>query len=56
MLGVLIHCWVQLAGVLGGEKLHSGSRMIIKNYPALSLAIGGQDGVDGSGGHWMMEF
>jgi len=44
---------VHLAGVSGGEKIYSGSSIIIKIYPALSLAIGGRDGVDGSGGHWM---
>ena len=53
MLGALIHCWVHLAGVSGGEKTYSGSGIIIKFYPALFLAIGGRDGVDGSGGHWM---
>jgi hypothetical protein len=53
MLGALIHCWVQLAGVSGGEKTYLGSSIIIKIYPALSLAIGGRDGMDGSGGHWM---
>jgi hypothetical protein len=53
MLGALIHCWVHLAGVLGGEKTYSGSSIIIKIYPALSLAIGGRDGMDGGGGHWM---
>ena len=53
MLGALIHCWVQLAGVLGGEKTYLGSSIIIKIYPALSLAIGGRDGMDGGGGHWM---
>ena len=53
MLGALIHLWVQLAGVSGGENLYSGSSIIIKNYPALSLAIGGRDGVDGSGALWM---
>ena len=53
MLGVLIHCWVHLAGVLGGEKTYSGSSILIKIYPALSLAIGGRDGMDGGGGHWM---
>jgi hypothetical protein len=47
MLGALIHCWVQLAGVSGGEKTYLGSSIIIKIYPALSLAIGGQDGMDG---------
>ena len=54
MLGALIHCWVHLAGVLGGGKLDSGSSIIIKNYPTFSLAIGGLDGVDGGRGHWMM--
>ena len=53
MLGALIHCWVQLAGVSGGEKTYSGSGIIIKIYPALSLAIGGRDGMDCGGGHWM---
>jgi hypothetical protein len=53
MLGALICCWVQLAGVSGGEKTYSGSRIIIKIYPVLSLAIGGRDGMDGGGGHWM---
>ena len=53
MLGVLIHCWVHLVGVLGREKTYSGSRIIIKFYPTLSLAIGGRDGMDGGEGHWM---
>jgi len=53
MLGALIHHWVQLVGVSGGENLYSGSSIIIINYPALSLAIGGQDGVDSSGALWM---
>ena len=53
MLGALIHDWVQLAGLLGREKTYSGSNIIIKIYPALSLAIGGRDGMDCSGGHWM---
>ena len=44
---------MHLAGVSGGEKIYSGSSIIIKIYPALSLAIGGRDGVDGGGGHWM---
>jgi len=29
------------------------SKIIIKIYPALSLAIGERDGMDASGGHWM---
>ena len=50
MLGALIYCWVHLAGVSGGEKTYSGSSIIIIIYPALSLAIGGQDRIDGGGG------
>ena len=53
MLGALIHCWVHLAGVSGREKTYPGSSITIKIYPTLSLAIGGRDGVDGVGGHWM---
>ena len=53
MLGALIHYWVHLVGVWGGEKTYSGSSIIIKIYPALFLAIGGQDGMDGGRGHWM---
>jgi hypothetical protein len=53
MLGALIHCWVHLAGVSGGGKTYLGSSIIIKIYPALSLAIRGRDGMDGGGGHWM---
>ena len=41
MLGALIHCWVHLAGVSGGEKTYLGSSTIIKIYPTLSVAIGG---------------
>ena len=53
-LRALPRCWVQLAGVSGGEKTYSRSSIIIKIYPALSPAIGGQDGMDGGGGYWMM--
>ena len=53
MLGVLIHHWVHLAGVLGGEKIHLGSSIIINVYPTLFLAIGGWDGMDGGGGYWV---
>jgi len=53
MLGALTRCWVQLAGVSGGEKTYSGSIIVIKIYPTLSLAVGGRDGMDASGGHWM---
>ena len=47
-LQVLPCCWVQLAGVLGEEKMYLGSSIIMKIYAALSLAIGGQDRMDGS--------
>ena len=44
---------MHLAGVSGGEKTYVGSIIIIKFYPTLSLAIGGRDGMDAGGGHWM---
>jgi len=53
MLGALIHCWVHLAAVLGGEKMYLGSITLMKIYPTLSAAIGGRDGVDGGGALWM---
>ena len=52
-LWALPRCWVQLVGVSGGEKIYLGSSIIITIDPALSLAIGRQDGMDGGGGHWM---
>ena len=50
---MLIHVWVHLVGVSGGEKTYVGSIIIINFYPTLSLAIGGWDGMDAGGGHWM---
>ena len=47
MLGVPHHCWACLAGVSGGEKIYLGSSMIMEIYPAVSLVIGGQDGMAG---------
>ena len=51
--GALPRCWVHLAGVLGGEKTHLGSSIIIEIYPAVSLVIGGRDGMDGKRRLWM---
>ena len=45
-LRVLPHCWAHLAGFSGGVKLFLAPIVIIKIYPALSTAIGGQDGMD----------
>jgi hypothetical protein len=42
-----------VAGVSGGENLYLGSSKILINYPALSAAIGGRDGMDGSRSNWM---
>ena len=54
MLGPAPRCWVHLAGVSGGENIYLGSSIVlIINYPALSTAIGGRDGVDGSRAYWM---
>ena len=53
MLGAPPCCWARLAGVSGGEKTYLGSSILINIDPALSAAIGGRDGVDAGGGHWM---
>jgi hypothetical protein len=34
--------------------MYLGCSIIIIIYPILSLSIGGRDGVDGGGVHWMM--
>ena len=49
----LPRCWAHLAGVLGGVKLYSAAIIIIKIYPALSTAVGGQDGMDCNRRFWM---
>ena len=46
-------CWAHLAGVSGGEKFYLGSSIIKINYPTLSTAIRGRDGMDGGRAHWM---
>jgi len=53
-LPALPHGWAHLAGVLSGIKLYSVPIIIIKIYPTLSAAVGGQDGMDGSSCIWMM--
>ena len=52
-LGPLTRCWVQLEGVPGVENIYTGCIILIKNYSALSVVIGGREGVDGVRGHWM---
>jgi len=42
-----------LAGVSVAEKIYLGSSTVYI-YPALSTAIGGWDGMDGSRAYWMM--
>jgi len=53
VLGLLPQHWGHLAGISGGEKIYLGSRIVIKNYPAHSAAIGGRDGMDGGKANWM---
>jgi hypothetical protein len=48
-----VSCWEHLATVLGGATIYSGSITLIIIYSAIYLAIGGRDGMDGSGAHWM---
>jgi hypothetical protein len=52
-LGVLTRRWIHLAGVSGGGKLQLGSSIVMKIYPALSLVIGGRDGMDCRRRLWM---
>ena len=52
-LWALPRCWVHLAGVSGGEKIYLVSTIIMKIYPAVSLTIGGWDGMDGRRRIWM---
>ena len=52
-LQALLRCWVHLAGVSGEEKIYLGSSIIMKIYPAVSLVIGGRDGMDGRRRLWM---
>jgi hypothetical protein len=52
-LWTLPRCWAHLAGVSGGVKIYLGSSIIMKIYPAVSLVIGGRDGMDGRRRIWM---
>jgi hypothetical protein len=52
-LGVLTRRWIHLAGVSGGGKIQLGSSIVMKIYPALSLIIGGRDGMDCRRRLWM---
>ena len=49
MLQVPTHFRVHLVGVSGEKNIYLRSRIIMKIYPALSLVIGGWDGMDGGG-------
>ena len=53
MQGLPPRCRAHLAGISGGENIYLGFNDIIINYPALSAAIGGRDGMDGGRAHWM---
>ena len=52
-LRALPHCWAQLVGVLGQVKMYLGLIVLIKTYSPLFAAIGGWDGMDAGGAHWM---
>ena len=52
-LEALTRCWARSAGISGGEIIYTGCTVLIKIYSALSVVIGGRDGVDGGGVHWM---
>jgi hypothetical protein len=53
MLGLPPSGWAYFVGVSGGENVYLGSSILIINYPALSAAIWGWDGVDRSRAYWM---
>jgi hypothetical protein len=53
MMGLPPRCWAHLVGISGEEKIYLGSSIIIIIYPALSAAMGGRDGMDGSRALWM---
>lgn len=52
-LRALPRCWAQLVGVLGQVKMYLGLIVLIKTYSPLFAAIGGWDGMDAGGAHWM---
>ena len=54
MLGMPARCFGHLAGISGGEKIYLGFIVITINYAALCAAIGGQDGVDGTRGLYVI--
>ena len=56
MLGLLPHCWADLAGISGEKNIYLGSGIIIIIYPALSAAIRGRHLMDGSRAFWMTLF
>jgi hypothetical protein len=53
VLGLPPSSWADLARISGGEIIYLGSIILIINYPALSAAISGRDGMDGGRAHWM---
>ena len=46
--------WAHLAGIFAAEKIYLVFNILNIIYPAVSAAIWGQDGMDGSRASWMM--
>jgi hypothetical protein len=45
--------WGRLGGVLDGVNMYFRSIILMKTHSALFAAIGGRDGMDADGTHWM---
>ena len=52
-LGALPRCWAHLVGLLAQVKLYLELITLIQTYSTLFIAIGGRDGMDAGGTHWM---
>ena len=48
--------WAHLGAAFNGIKMYWVSITLIKTYTALFAAIGGWDGMDAGGAHWMTCF
>ena len=53
-MGLPARYWADLAGISAAEKTYLLFNILIIIYPALSAAIWGRDGMDGSRALWMM--
>ena len=52
-LRALPRCWAHLVGLLAQVTLYLELITLIQTYSTLFIAIGGRDGMDAGGTHWM---